>query len=155
MKARPFDFEAHLRRKSRRLDPVPFVDACLMVVFFSLFGSTYVFAPGVTLNLPTSRTAALDALPVYEVLTVGEIEGAERILFDGRIFNLETFEKSLIGSESERGGVTLLVRMDEAVSVGTLSEVCDIARGAGFREVQIAAEPATERADVFQDDGRP
>lgn len=149
MKARPFNFEAHLRRKSRRLDPVPFIDACLIVIFFSLFGSTYVFAPGVTLNLPTSRTAILDALPVYEVLTVGEIEGSERILYDGRIFNLETFEKSLIGSESERGGVTLLVRMDEDVSVRTLSEVCDIARGAGFREVQIAAEPATEQTDGF------
>ena len=80
MKARPFNFEAHLRRKSRRLDPVPYLDACLIVIFFSLFGSTYVFAPGVTLNLPTSQTAALDALPVYEVLTVGEIEGSERIL---------------------------------------------------------------------------
>ena len=149
MKARPFDFEAQLRLKSRRLDPVPFIDACLIVIFFSLFGSTYVFAPGVTLNLPTSRTATLDALPVYEVLTVGEIEGSERILYDGRIYNLETFEKSLLGSESDRGGVTLLVRMDEEVSVRTLSEVCDIARGAGFREVQIAAEPATERMDGF------
>ena len=149
MKARPFNFEAQLRPKSRRLDPVPFIDACLIVIFFSLFGSTYVFAPGVTINLPTSRTATLDALPVYEVLTVGEIEGSERILYDGRIFNLETFDKSLIGSESDRGGVTLLVRMDEEVSVRTLSEVCDIARGAGFREVQIAAEPAIERADGF------
>lgn len=149
MKARPFNFEAQLQPKSRRLDPVPFIDACLIVIFFSLFGSTYVFAPGVTLNLPTSRTATLDALPVYEVLTVGEIEGSERILYDGRIFNLETFEKSLIGSESDRGGVTLLVRMDEEVSVRTLSEVCDIARGAGFREVQIAAEPAIERTDGF------
>jgi biopolymer transport protein ExbD len=149
MKARPFDFEAHLRRKSRRLDPVPYLDACLIVIFFSLFGSTYVFAPGVTLKLPTSRTAALDALPIYEVLTVGEIEGSERILYDGRIFNLETFDKSLMGSESERGGVTLLVRMDEEVSVRTLSEVCDIARGAGFHEVQIAAEPAAKRAEGF------
>ena len=149
MKVRPFNFEAHLRRKSRRLDPVPFIDACLMAIFFTLFGSTYVFAPGVTLNLPTSRTATLDALPVYEVLTVGEIEGSERILYDGRIFNLETFEKSLIGSASERSGVTLLVRMDEDVSVRTLSELCDIARGVGFREVQIAAEPATERTDGF------
>ena len=149
MKARPFDFEAHLRRKSRRLDPVPYLDACLIVIFFSLFGSTYVFAPGVTLKLPTSRTAALDALPIYEVLTVGEIEGSERILYDGRIFNLETFDKSLMGSESERGGVTLLVRMDEEVSVRTLSEVCDIARGAGFHEVQIAVEPAVKRAEGF------
>ena len=95
------------------------------------------------------RTAALDALPIYEVLTVGEIEGSERILYDGRIFNLETFDKSLMGSESERGGVTLLVRMDEGVSVRTLSEICDIARGAGFHEVQIAAEPAAKRAEGF------
>lgn len=144
MKARPFDFEAHLHPKSRRLDVVPFIDACLIVIFFSLFGSSYVFAPGITINLPESRTAALDALPVYEVLTVGEIEGAERILFDGRIFSLETFRQGLLNSGPDRGETTLLVRMDQAVSVRTLSEVCDIARAAGFREIQIAAEPSAK-----------
>ena len=113
MKARPFDFEAHLHPKSRRLDVVPFIDACLIVIFFSLFGSSYVFAPGITINLPESRTAALDALPVYEVLTVGEIEGAERILFDGRIFSLETFRQGLLSSGPDRGETTLLVRMDQ------------------------------------------
>lgn len=149
MKARPFDFEAQLHAKSRRMDPVPFIDACLIVIFFSLFGSSYVFAPGFTLRLPGSRTAAADALPVYEVLTVGEIEGAERILFDGRIYNLETFGKSLLTSGEDLGETTLLVRMDEAVSVGTLSAVCDIARAAGFREIQIAAEPTAENTPGF------
>jgi biopolymer transport protein ExbD len=126
------------------MDPVPFIDACLIVIFFSLFGSSYVFAPGITLRLPQSRTAAADALPVYEVLTVGEIEGSERILFDGRIFNLETFEQSLLQAGPGRGDTTLLVRMGEDVSIGTLARVCDIARAAGFREIQIAAEPKTE-----------
>lgn len=149
MKARPFDFEAHLHAKSRRLDVVPFIDACLIVIFFSLFGSSYVFAPGITINLPESRTAALDALPVYEVLTVGEIEGSERILFDGRIYSLETFEQGLLSAGPDRGETTLLIRMDQAVSVRTLSRVCDIARAAGFREIQIAAEPTVDDSDGF------
>ncbi len=149
MKARPFDFEAHLHTKSRRLDVVPFIDVCLIAIFFSLFGSSYVFAPGITLNLPVSRTAAVDALPIYEVLTVGEIEGSERILFAGRIFNLETFEKGLLSGREERGETTLLVRIDESVSVGTLTKVCDIARASGFGEIQIAAEPTVEDAAEF------
>lgn len=149
MKARPFDFEAHLHTKSRRLDVVPFIDACLIVIFFSLFGSSYVFAPGITIHLPESRTAAVDALPVYEVLTVGEIEGSERILFDGRIYSLDTFEQGLLSAGPDRGETTLLIRMDQAVSVRTLSEVCDIARAAGFREIQIAAEPTADDSDGF------
>ncbi|MEZ5276715.1 MAG: biopolymer transporter ExbD [Opitutaceae bacterium] len=149
MKARPFDFEAQLHPKSRRMDPVPFIDACLIAIFFSLFGSSYVFAPGITLRLPHSRTAAADALPIYEVLTVGEIEGSERILFDGRIFNLETFGQSLLSAGQERNETTLLVRVGEDVSVGTLSRVCDIARAAGFLEIQIAAEPEVEGGAGF------
>ena len=145
VKARPFDFEAHLHPKSRRMDPVPFIDACLIVIFFSLFGSSYVFAPGITLHLPHSRTAAADALPVYEVLTVGEIEGAERILY--RWSDLQSGDLRVRAcSVRDRSGARPPCSSGWARTCrcGTLSQVCDIARAAGFREIQIAAEPETE-----------
>jgi biopolymer transport protein ExbD len=142
MITRPFNFASHLRRFRRGLDLVPFLDVCVIVVFFGLFGSRFILAPGVAidLQLPESGTAAGDVLPTSRVVTVGEVDGGEMLIFEGRIFDLPKFERFLAERSGSYTGEVLLVRMDRDVSMSLLVRVMEVAKQAGFEQVLLAAE---------------
>jgi biopolymer transport protein ExbD len=150
MITRSFQFTNHLRTRPRSFDVVPMIDVCLIFIFFSILSSKFVLAPGVSLHLPDSRYADLDALPAYKVLTIGEIGGEERIIYDGDIHNMASFERSLESAGEEIKNTVLLIRLDEHVSVQALVRVCDVARAKGFEQVQIAAEIENETISNFQ-----
>lgn len=151
MITRPFNFEAHLKKPGGGPVVIPYVNVCLLFLFFTLLSSKFVLAPGVSLSLPTAKAADSSALPTYKVLTVGEVQGSERLIFEDRILNLDSFEKELptLLKAKEARETVLLVRMDKGVSVQTLVRVCEIAREAGFREVRIATETQNAAPDSF------
>jgi biopolymer transport protein ExbD len=140
---RPFNFRERMRPPAKGFDPVGLVDVCLIILFFLLLGSRFVMAPGITLRLPQTRGEGLAAATSFRVLTIGEAQGSEVLLFEGRLLTLDGFERVLAG---EGGSGSLLVRLDRGVSVETLVRVADIARQAGFDQVQIAAEPQDRAA---------
>lgn len=143
MITRPFNFEAHLRPPSMALDLVPFVNVCALLLFFGMLGSRFILAPGVAmkLELPATAGAPHDALPTSRVLTVGEVDGREMLIFDGRILNLASFERYLQERGQAFAGEVLLVRMDRDVSMVLLVRVCEMARHGGFETVMLATEP--------------
>ncbi len=145
MIVQPFNFTSRLRQTSVGFDAVPFIDACLILIFFSMFGSQFVVAPGVTVNLPAMQAPAADAIPTSRVLTVGEVEGRELIIFDNRVLSLETLENSFAQHPASGPGEVLLLRLQRDVSVQLLVRINELAGKAGFSAVQIAAEP--ERAE--------
>lgn len=143
MITRPFDFEVHLAKPESRLDLVPFLNVGVILLFFGVLGSRFVLAPGVAINLrlPATATTPPDALPTSRVLTVGEVEGREMLIFEGRILNLASFERLLREKAAEFSGDVLLVRMDRDVSTSLLARICELAKHAGFNQILLAAEP--------------
>lgn len=141
MITRPFNFEAHLTRPESRFDLVPFVNVGAILLFFGLLGSRFVLAPGMAINLPATSAMPQDALLTSRVLTVGEVEGRESLIFEGRILNLASFERLLTEQANEFSGDVLLVLMDRDVSMVLLVRVCELAKRAGFNQVLLAAEP--------------
>lgn len=148
MITKPFNFAGNLKPPSTRIEAIPFVDVILIFVFFLLLSSRFVFAPGITLALPTTLQAPADIVTASAVLTVNEIEGREMLIFDGEIYTLETLERAF--NEREQGtDEVLLVRMDQTVSMQLLVRVCEIAEYGGFVRVQIAAEQEKVRPREF------
>lgn len=123
-----------------------FLDACLIGLFFALFGSKFIITPGLIVDLPRLESTRVVAVaPEYDVLTVGEVEGEEMILFEGRILTLDKFESFL-----EKRGVidsraTLLLRVDAYVSMQTLASLVEAASDAGYNRIQIATEEGQEQ----------
>ena len=140
MITQPFNFAAHLRRPSTRLEVVAFVDVAMLLLFFAVLGSRFVLAPGITLDLPTTPGPPPDAVMATRVLTVAENDGVEMLIFEGRIHSIGTFKSVLEARGDEMRGEVLLVRADRDVSTKTLVQVCDLAVKAGFVRVQLAAE---------------
>lgn len=139
MITRPLDLQSRLKPPSKRLNPLPLFDVLLIAFFFSLFSSSFVLSPGLTINLPEGGSGP--GLPATAVLTV---HSDDMLLFEGRILNMSGLAEALRDHASGPGEENLLIRFDRNVSVQTLLAVAETARAEGVARVQLAAEPQTE-----------
>src|SRR5690606_6287168 len=90
MITRPLDLQSRLKPPSKRLNPLPLFDVLLIAFFFSLFSSSFVLSPGLTINLPEGGSGP--GLPATAVLTV---HSDDMLLFEGRILNMSGLAEAL------------------------------------------------------------
>jgi len=146
MIARPLDLASRLRREPRSFDGLFYVNAGLLVLFFSLFGSRFVLAPGfgVDFRLPTIAGANANArrpTHVIEVLSSGQI-----FTSDG-VCTVAQLEKWFADHVKDTKDPVLLVRGDADVRASVIAEISSAAKKAGFPEAPLwAAGDPTEHA---------
>lgn len=133
------DLEKELPKRAK-LSVWPFVDLCAIGLFFVMFSSKFVMAPGLTLALPQVNSSQVAISPVYEVITISEVKGEEMIFFQDSVLNLESLERYFEKRGPAAKDATLLVKADMAVSMQTLSELNQLAIRAGYTRVQLATE---------------
>jgi biopolymer transport protein ExbD len=146
MITRPLDLESRLSPPPRDLDFMAWVNVGMMVLFFGLFGSRFVLAPG-----PLIDVTGQSAIEVPHVGTLAEGAGVASvvvsyrrdnvILFEGGMYSLADLRKHLEGYAAKHPGAVMLVRSDRQVSVQDILKLCEMAKSVGFAYVQLAAEP--------------
>ena len=117
MITRPFNFESHLKEVPARFETVPFINVALLGLFFVLLSSRFVLAPGISLDLPAVEGTPRDLAAATRVLTLSESEGAEMLIFEGRMCTLESFQQLLEARPGAFQEEVLLVRADHDVSL--------------------------------------
>jgi len=127
----------------------PFFDLCVIGLFATLYGSSFVIAPGISIDLPRSNHRQSTVAQRLEVMSVDEVSGEEQIYFEDRLLKLETLEKMLRIRGNVADNVTLLVRVDASVSVQTITSIFEIAERAGYPNVQLATENREELPDAL------
>ena len=143
MITRPLDLASKLRPPPRSFDGVFFVNAGLIALFFGLFGSRFVLAPGIAVKsfeLPAIVGATANARPTTHHVTVV----SDKQIFAGDGFR-EPTELNLWLREQAKtvADPTLLIISRSDVSLAIAMRIAAAARAAGFAEVQIAAtDPA-------------
>ncbi len=144
MLTRPLELATKLQPEPRNFDALFFVNIGLIVLFFSLFGSAYVVAPGlgVDFRLPAvNGSSASGAVPTHVI----------SITNSGQIFTGAGLRKiEELGDWLRQQGVgfpapLLLVRASDGVPVSLMAAVANAARQAGFDSIW-AAEEALTRA---------
>lgn len=140
--------EAELPKRAK-LSFWPFLDLCVIGMFFVLFSSKFVMAPGITLALPEVESPQVAISPIYEVITVTEVKGEEMIFFKDSKFDLDSLEKFFIRRGGATEGATLLVKADVAVSMRTLSSLSELAIRSGYVRVQLATEERQSGGAAF------
>ena len=138
MIARPLDLATRLRPPPRGTGALHYVNVGLLGLFFSMFGSRFVLAPGlgVDFQLPQlsgAQAGAAQATHVISVLLSGQIFSEEGIVDLGQ---LREWLKSRAGRELRP---TLLVRASSGVTLAELIDIEGAAHDAGFR-VLLGAE---------------
>lgn len=153
MIARPLELESRMSPPPRDLDFVAWVNVGVIALFFSLFGSNFVLAPGLPVGvgepgglvLPSIGTAAQDAGTASVVVSY---RSDRVILFEGGMYSLSELRKHLEGYAKNHPGAVMLVRADRQVSVQAFADLCEMAKSVGFANVLLAAEPPAPQAPL-------
>lgn len=147
MSIQPLQLAARIQPLKADVAIVPFLDFLFVAALLALSASTYIFPPGVTVDLPTLDPAPA-GMPAQAVMTV---RAGHLLLFEGELVPPEEVAAHLGAYLEERRwrDPVLLLKVDRAVDVQELLRLCSDARAAGFARVQIAAEAAPAAAMPF------
>jgi biopolymer transport protein ExbD len=144
MITRPLDLASRPRRTPRNFDAFYFINAGLLVLFFLLFGSRFVLAPGLGVRLaggfalPTMEGAKANAVATNVVISVPR-SGVALVADEGMI-NFAQLGAWLQARAKEHKAPVLLIRADGRVPTQDIADVEALAMAAGFTYVQLAFE---------------
>jgi len=146
MITRPLDLAARLRPTPRNFDALSYVNVGLLALFFLVFGSRFVLAPGlgVDFKLPEMPGAMAGAVTTTSTISV---KNSGQIFADG-LLSLAQLREWLKSQAQKTKHPSLLVRMSAGVPVSVQNEIVSAAREAGFgSNITLAAEePAANAA---------
>jgi biopolymer transport protein ExbD len=139
MITRPLELSSKLRPEPRSFDGFFLVNAGLIAVFFSTFGSKFVLSPavGVDFRLPEIKGANAGARVTTHHITItdsGQIFGAG-------VLTMPQLREWLRVEAKTVKSPTLEVQASKGVPLSLLSDVVSAANEAGFFPVITATEP--------------
>lgn len=137
MITRPLDLASRLRPEPRNFDWLFLVNGGLVVLFFSLFGSRFVLAPGVAV-LPAVAGATAQARPATHHVSV---VSASQIFAGDGLRDLTQLREWLAAQARTTRSPVLLVQANETVDLGLVAEIFSLARAEGFDVHLAAVEP--------------
>jgi len=140
MITRPLDIASHLQPPPRSFDALFYINGGVLALFLMFFGSRFVLAPGVDLQLPevpgAVRGAALTTAYV-SVLRSGQIFTEEGLV---TMAQLQAWLKT---RAQQNKTPSLLIRADRDVPMHAVTDIAAAAYAAGFVHVQEAAQDPT------------
>lgn len=136
MITRPLDLASKLRPEPRSFDWLFLVNGGLVVLFFSIFGSRFVLAPGVAV-LPAVAGANASARTTTHQIS---IVSANQIFAGDGLRDLEQLNEWLIeqAREARNSSPVLLLQVNARVEYDVVARITSMANANGFA-VQIAA----------------
>jgi len=135
---RPLDLASKLRPEPRSFDAFFYVNVGALVLFFLVFGSRFVLAPGlgVDFKLPEMPGALPGALTTSTI----SVKNSGQIFADG-LLSMAQLREWLKVEAKKNKHPSLLVRMSAGVPVSVQNEIVSAAREAGFgSNITLAAE---------------
>lgn len=145
MITRPLDLASRMRPEPPSLDAFYFINAALLVLFFFLFGSRFVLAPGLGVGLqggfalPVMAGAKAGAAATSAVVSV---PGPGVALVDEGMISFAQLGGWLKARARGQKDPTLLIRADRRVPMQDIADLAAMARAAGFVYVQLAFDEA-------------
>lgn len=150
----PLNLRERVKKQSAELiDVLSLMSVAAVAVMLYLMNSTYIFAPGLTLDVdaPTDgsayvlprSSAPLPGVPADGVFTM---RNDRQFLFEGRIFRTpsDALPPQKSGIPVDRG--TLLLKLDRGVTMQGFFEIVDAAKAAGYTKIQVAGEENLQKA---------
>lgn len=138
----PLNLADNLRKERGNWDWVPYLSLLLIVFFISMFGTRFISAPGVDIDLPVvgARLLEMKGAPVnVYVLT---IKTENMLLFEGSIYSEHTLVAGIkhIVPSGDLSESTLLIKMDKGVNLETFMSVAERLQELGFKELRLAVQ---------------
>ena len=141
MITRPLELASRLRPEPRMSDAIFFVNGGLIVLFFYLWQSAFVLAPGfgVDFEMPKMKGALAGAAVTTHNITVTR---SGLIFIENGPADLTRLHDWLHEEAKKTVRPSLLMTVDKSVSANDLSKILSAAHEAGFTVLWAADEPA-------------
>lgn len=125
-------FKRRLKIEEGHLDMTPLVNVFFLLLIFFLFTSSFIFQPGIRVNLPKAVTSEV----IQQEDTAIIITKDDKIYLDDREITKDEFASKLSLIAKEKTG--LLIKADSRASHGRIVEIWDMCRSRGVSQVNIA-----------------
>lgn len=115
-----------------RLDITPLIDVVFLLLIFFMLTSSYIFQPGIRVNLPKAVTSEVLK---KELLIVTITEDGGVFINERPIGGDELVSRITIAARDDQ---PLLIRADKKSDLGKVIEIWDICRQVDVRQINIA-----------------
>jgi len=115
-----------------RLDIAPLIDVVFLLLIFFMLTSSFVFQPGIRVNLPKAVTSEV----LHKELLVITITGENEVFINERPVSSDELVSRI--TVAARDNEPLLIKADKESNLGTAIEVWDICRQLEVRQINIA-----------------
>jgi len=125
-------FKRKIFLEKGRLDIAPLIDVVFLLLIFFMLTSSFVFQPGIRVNLPKAVTSEV----LHKELLVVAITDANEVFINERpVSKDELVSRITIAARDDQ---PLLIKADKESSLGKAIEVWDICRQMEVRQINIA-----------------
>lgn len=114
------------------IDIAPLIDVVFQLLIFFMLTSSFIFQPGIKINLPKAVTSEV----IQEESLIITITGENLIYLENKSIAIEELKSRL--KEASRGNRPLLIKADRHSSLGRVVEVWDLCREASISQINIA-----------------
>jgi biopolymer transport protein ExbD len=126
----------HHKQDEAQVDLTSMLDIVFIMLIFFIVTSSFVRESGVEVNRPTaSNVVSQKEAGIFVAIT-----SANDIYIDKRMVDVERVEATLEHLMLDKPDASLVIQADEHAYSGTVVKVMDAAKGAGVKNIALAAE---------------
>ena len=125
-------FKRHVEFKKGQLDIAPLIDVVFLLLIFFMLTSSYIFQPGIKINLPKAVTSEA----IHEQNLIITINDKDLIYLNNRLLTLKQLKSHLKNAATEDR--PLLIKADRKASLGKVVQIWDMCRETGLTQINIA-----------------
>ncbi|KJY81551.1 biopolymer transporter ExbD [Vibrio galatheae] len=126
----------HHKQEEAQVDLTSMLDIVFIMLIFFIVTSSFVRESGVEVNRPT----AANVVSQKDAGIFVAITSANDIYIDKRVVDVERVEATLEHLLLDKPDASLVIQADEHAYSGTVVKVMDAAKGAGVKNIALAAE---------------
>ncbi len=125
-------FRRNVEFEKGRLDIAPLIDVVFLLLIFFMLTSSYIFQPGIKINLPKAVTSEV----IQEKNLIVSISAEDLIYLNNRAVTLKQLKKQL--KKAALDNRPLLIKADRQASLGKVVQIWDMCRETGLTQINIA-----------------
>ena len=127
-------FKTRLTVESGKLDSAPLVDVVFLLLLFFMLSSSFVFQPGIKVDLPVSSVSE----QVKQEKIVVTITKEDIIFVNDIRTTLEGMKRRIQKEAARNSSMHLILKADNNVRHGKVVRIMSVAREAGIQSISIA-----------------
>lgn len=125
-------FKRRVFLEKGQLDIAPLIDIIFLLLIFFMLTSSFIFQPGIRVNLPRAVTSEVLQ---KELLVVTITENNEIFINERSVGGEELVSRITVAA---KGDQPLLIKADKKANLGKVIEIWDICRQADVKQINIA-----------------